>query len=316
MLPGTPGIPTAHDNKPGYLILQWEEGANGNAPIDKFELQYRKGNTHKISITTQKLLVDHSSFIIRITCFWIIEYVGLYMFWCFQVMVVWSRSVRFVRTKSGTMVRWWFISRSPWKLMTLTGFVCVPSQRLGLPVGVDGRNPSNQVVICYLLYSERLVDFSLDYHLIFLLLYSWRRTVGISTSDLFVERKELSSLFARWWTHSQYLQLTSPHILMKRVMLSVILSIMVQERGHYLVEKTFILQLWDTYYYQWYYIVFFISWHTVSATGASKPVYEEIWFIFVMIIAFLILVIAIIVCCWKCQRSKDGYSKYCKFFSN
>ena len=204
MLPGTPGIPTAHDNKPGYLILQWEEGANGNAPIDKFELQYRKGNTHKISITTQKLLVDHSSFIIRITCFWIIEYVGLYMFWCFQVMVVWSRSVRFVRTKSGTMVRWWFISRSPWKLMTLTGFVCVPSQRLGLPVGVDGRNPSNQVVICYLLYSERLVDFSLDYHLIFLLLYSWRRTVGISTSDLFVERKELSSLFARWWTHSVF----------------------------------------------------------------------------------------------------------------
>lgn len=51
--------------------------------------------------------------------------------------------------------------------------------------------------------------------------------------------------------------------------------------------------------------------HSVSASGDSKPLYEEIWFIFVMIIAFLILLIAIIVCCWKCQRSKDGYSKYC-----
>ena len=126
--------------------------------------------------------------------------------------------------------------------MTLTGFVCVPSQRLGLPVGVDGRNPSNQVVICYLLYSERLVDFSLDYHLIFLLLYScveqWEfpRAICLSSAKslvLFLQDDELT----------QYLQLTSPHILMKRVMLSVILSIMVQERGHYLVEKTFILQL-------------------------------------------------------------------------
>ena len=48
VMPGTPGIPTTHDNKPGYLILQWEEGANGNAPINKFELQYRKGKAIKI----------------------------------------------------------------------------------------------------------------------------------------------------------------------------------------------------------------------------------------------------------------------------
>ena len=47
VMPGRPGIPAIHDNSPGYLILQWDEGANGNAPITKFQLQYRKGESLK-----------------------------------------------------------------------------------------------------------------------------------------------------------------------------------------------------------------------------------------------------------------------------
>ena len=44
MRPDSPGAPEIHDNKPGFLILQWDEGANGNAPVNNFELQYRKGS--------------------------------------------------------------------------------------------------------------------------------------------------------------------------------------------------------------------------------------------------------------------------------
>eukprot|EP00111_Clytia_hemisphaerica_P021271 TCONS_00062616-protein len=42
--PDSPGAPEIHDNKPGFLILQWDEGANGHAPVNNFELQYRKGS--------------------------------------------------------------------------------------------------------------------------------------------------------------------------------------------------------------------------------------------------------------------------------
>lgn len=44
VLPGRPGTPQVHENKPGFLILKWHEGANGNAPITQFKLQYRKDN--------------------------------------------------------------------------------------------------------------------------------------------------------------------------------------------------------------------------------------------------------------------------------
>jgi len=42
--PGKPGTPTTHENKPAFLVLQWHEGSNGNAPVTLFELEYRKGN--------------------------------------------------------------------------------------------------------------------------------------------------------------------------------------------------------------------------------------------------------------------------------
>ena len=41
--PKAPGAPTVYENKAAVLTLQWEEGDNGNLPIDKFHIQYRKG---------------------------------------------------------------------------------------------------------------------------------------------------------------------------------------------------------------------------------------------------------------------------------